>query len=192
MPNEPQQKEQNMNITIDNDTLVEKLERMFANRKQRKLPVPLNEHPEAWLRKHREDLQVEMESQLVQALQNMLMTDEERHVTKPVLEFKRPQGGHIRLYVYRAGQLCYTGEHHQFHFGHDGQAGLVYDEQTASGHNAQDIDVDNPSTWLWIQEWMIKGMVAEGVLPACGFSTGDHDCMLQEGHAGDHDCKNAK
>jgi len=154
-------------IVIERSDLLEQVERALTNRRSRQRAAGQPEDkttPEAWLKEHSEDLQDEVHAAIPHLVNQINMTYEERMVTKPVLEFRR-EHGFIRLYAYRAGQACHVGEHKQFHFGHDGSAGLVYDDQSGMGHHANDVDVDNASTWQWIQKWMTKGMQAEGILP---------------------------
>jgi hypothetical protein len=84
-------------------------------------------------------------------------------VTKPVLEFKTGERNTIRLWILDARERASLGEHRSFQFGGDETASLIY-EEFGHGHHAIEYNINNESTWKWIQEWMEKGMKSENLL----------------------------
>lgn len=109
-----------------------------------------------WVLDHKDDLNIEVEGFLKEAVSRVHKP--KKNPEKPVLDF-----GSIQVWVYDSGQPCHIAEHRQFHFGGDDTAGLVYVEKR-HGYHAVEHNINNPSTWEWIDKWMRKGFEADGLM----------------------------
>lgn len=90
------------------------------------------------------------------------------NVVKPVLSFSvsdkdAPTVHKIQLWVGNPGNRIAVGEHRCFNFYTGKTASLVYEEQS-HGHNATEVDIYNESTWKWVQKWMERGLIADGLM----------------------------
>lgn len=88
-------------------------------------------------------------------------------ITEPLISFRTSEGNpsaRLALWAGNPGDVIHVSDYRPHIFAVSKTASLVYEDRSVHGHMANEVDLNNPSTWKWIEKWMERGMIAEGHL----------------------------
>jgi hypothetical protein len=120
---------------------------------------PQEAEVKAWIKDHAEDVAAQVEGFLKEAVRRVHAP--KPVVTEPTLSFKF-KNNQIDLFVSDSGQSIAVADINSQRFGGDDTATLVYVER-GHGLHSTEYNINNPSTWNWIKQWMQKGFASEGL-----------------------------
>lgn len=87
-------------------------------------------------------------------------------ISEPLISFRTSDnpGARLALWAGNPGEVIHVSDYRPHIFPVSKTASLVYEDRSVHGHSANEVDLNNASTWKWIEKWMERGMIAEGYL----------------------------
>lgn len=151
---------------------------------ERQLALKRNEVTESevneWIFDNKGKLADELENSLAGVVSRVLKP--KVAPTAPVISLN---DGKIQLWAVDAHQPLKLAEHRSFNFGTSDTASLVYEERSA-GHRADEVSLDDPSIWKWLQRFVDRAQqseelveVAEAAIAACSPCKGSGQYVAQ-------------